>query len=139
MYQEVVVKVVAKEALTPQMIAAGAELTRRLDDVGFDLVASFWLYTSESNEWLLVLASPYVTTAGPVKAYRRIRRVLYNGAPEPDLPMMLWDTTVREDDDPLIVALRTGIKTRKKIDGKRYTETIINGQFIEDAYVYRVS
>ena len=139
MYQEVVVKVVAKEALTPQMIAAGAELTRRLDEVGFDLVASFWLYTAESNQWLLVLASPYVTTAGPVKAYRRIRRVLYNGATEPDLPMILWDTTVREDDDPLIVALRAGIKTRKKIDGKRYTETIINGQFTEDAYVYRVS
>ena len=43
MYQEVVVK----EALTPEMIAAGAELTRRLDEDGFELVASFWLYTSE--------------------------------------------------------------------------------------------
>lgn len=135
MYQEVVVK----EALTLQMIDAGAELTRRLDDVGFDLVASFWLYTSESNRWLLVLASPYVTEAGPLKAYGRIREVLYNGAAEPDLPMMLWDTTVREDDDPLIMAMRGAIKTRKKIDGRRYTESVINGQFIEDAYVYRVS
>ena len=37
MYQEVLVRAVVKEALTPQMIAAGAELTRQLDDVGFDL------------------------------------------------------------------------------------------------------
>ncbi len=135
MYQEVVVK----EALTPQMIAAGAELTRRLDDVGFDLVASFWLYTSESNQWRLVLSSPCVTAAGRRKAYRRIREVLYNGAAEPDLPMMLWDTTVREDNDPLIMALRGGIKPRKDMDGTRLTTSLINGQFIEDAYVYRVA
>ena len=139
MYQEVVVKVVAKEALTPQMITAGAKLTRQLDEVGFDIVASFWLYTSEANEWLLVLASPYVTAAGPLKTYTRIQEVLRNGSADSNQSLNLQDTTVREDDDPLIVALRTGIKTRKKIDGKRYTETVINGQFIEDAYVYRVS
>lgn len=139
MYQEVLVKVVAKEALTPQMITAGAKLTRQLDEVGFDIVASFWLYTSEANEWLLVLASPYVTAAGPLKAYTRIQEVLRNGSADSNQSLNLQDTTVREDDDPLIVALRTGIKTRKKIDGKRYTETVINGQFIEDAYVYRVS
>ena len=135
MYQEVVVK----EALTPEMIAAGAELTRRLDEDGFELVASFWLYTSESNQWLLVLASPYVTTAGPRKAYRRIRRVLYNGAAEPDLPMILWDTTVREDNDPLITALRSGLKPRRNIAGRRLTTSLVNGQFIEDAYLYHVS
>ena len=135
MYQEVVVK----EALTPEMIDAGAELTRRLDEVGFDLVASFWLYTSESNQWLLVLASPYVTTAGPLKAYRRIRRVLYNGAAEPDLPMMLWDTTVLEHNDPLITALRSGLKPRRNIAGRRLTTSIVNDQFIEDAYLYHVS
>ena len=135
MYQEVVVK----EALTPQMIAAGAELTRRLDDAGFDLVASFWLYTSESNQWLLVLASPYATAAGPIKAYRRIREVLYNSATELDIPMMLWDTTVREHNDPLVTALRTGLKPRKHVEGRRVTGSIVNDQFIEDAYVYRVA
>lgn len=135
MYQEVVVK----EALTPQMIDAGAELTRRLDEVGFDLVASFWLYTSESNQWLLVLASPYVTEAGRRKAYLRIRELLGNEAPGPDVAMMLWDTTLREHNDPLVTALRGGIKPRKDMDGTRLTTSLINGQFVEDAYVYRVS
>ena len=135
MYQEVVVK----EALTPQMIDAGADLTRRLDEDGFELVASFWLYTSESNEWLLVIASPYVTKAGRRKAYLRIRRLLYNGAAEQDFPMILWDTTVREHNDPLITALRSGLKPRRNIAGRRLTTSIVNGQFIEDAYLYHVS
>ena len=53
---------VVKEPLTEAMIRAGAELTRRLDELRWPVFASLWLYLSEGNQWRLMLASPLVAS-----------------------------------------------------------------------------
>ena len=66
-------EVLVKEQLTPDMIAAGHELTRRLrQDRDFGLICSLWLYSAESNRWKLTVATPVVDNSGPIHAYQLI-------------------------------------------------------------------
>src|SRR5207247_1427891 len=42
-----------KDLLTDTLIKAGADLTKKLDEVEWPVVASFWLYLPELNTWKL--------------------------------------------------------------------------------------
>ena len=128
---------VVKEVLTDLMIEAGADLTRRLDEVGWPVFASFWLYRPESNDWKLVIASPLVASRGPRRAYEAIQAALGKTAPKPRLA--LRDIKAVEPSNDLIRALRTAVDTGATISGVRFTNSAIDGQFIHDAYIYRVS
>jgi hypothetical protein len=131
-------KTVVKEVLTDEMIEAGAELTRRLDLTSLSVNASLWLYSPESGIWRLIIASPEVATSGPKKAYRKIRSVLFE-KPEGLGGMVLSDISVVEDYDPLISLLSTAVRTENGISGIRFSRNTINGQFIDDAYIYRLA
>ena len=127
-----------KDALTEAMIKAGAELTRRLDQVEWPVVACFWLYIPEQNTWKLVLASPVVTLSGPRKAYESVQ-VALGALPETKKGLTLSDIEVVEPRHYLVTLLRSAINTGPTINGIRFTRTMINGQFIHDAYIYRMS
>ena len=51
----------------------------------------------------------------------------------------LSDISVVENTDPLVTLLRTAVKTGMGIAGLRFSRNTINGHFIEDAYLYRVT
>ncbi|MFN2571352.1 MAG: hypothetical protein ABR537_07030 [Gemmatimonadales bacterium] len=127
-----------KDVLTDAKIKAGADLTRRLDDAEWPVIASFWLYLPEQNSWRLVVASPVVTLSGPRKAYETIQMAL-GALPETRKAIALNDVEVVEPQHYLVTLLRTAINTGPTINGIRFTRTMINGQFIHDAYIYRVS
>lgn len=131
-------EVVVKEVLTKEMIEAGAELTRLLDQTPLVVSASLWLYIPESNIWRLIIASPEVRTYGPKKVYQKIQPVL-SQMPEEKLSIGLRDISVVENNNPLIALLRMAIRTGGGISGIRFSETAINGHFIEDAYIYRMT
>ena len=131
-------EVVAKEALTDEMIKAGEKLTRHLDSTSLPVNASLWLYLPESGIWRLIIASPEVATSGPKKAYRKIQSVLLE-KPEGLSGMVLSDISVVEDDDPLISLLRTTVKTENGVSGIRFSRNTINGHFIDDSYIYRLT
>jgi len=63
---------VVKEQLTDGMIEAGAELTRKLDELGLPLTAAYWYFMPETNEWRLLFASPEVSAKGPRSVYSKI-------------------------------------------------------------------
>ena len=129
---------VVKESLSPNMIAAGKELTRRLDRMGFKALASFWLYNSETNEWRLVLASRQVDSKGPKKAYSTILNALTKKPEEKVIGLGLQIITLTSPLDPLIKSLRTALRTGKELSDIRFSRNRINDLFIEDAYIYRV-
>jgi len=120
------------------MVRAGAALTRKLDDLGWPLVASLWLYVTETNSWKLVLASPLVASAGPKQAYETVQTALAEVAAEAD-GLTLSDIGVTEPHNPLLKLLRVAIDTGPAIGAVRFTKNVINGQFIEDAYIYRMT
>lgn len=132
-----VTEVVVKESLSSEMISAGAELTRLLDESGFPVSASLWLYLYETNAWQFVIATPGVRDNGPRKAYDDIHSV---HAKMPDIESKIpyrYITVVDAASDPLISLLRPLFNTGAT--HKRFTHTVINGVLIEDAYIYRVT
>jgi hypothetical protein len=127
-----------KDVLTEAMIKAGAELTRKLDQVEWPVVASFWLYMPELNTWKVVLASPVVPLSGPRRAYESVQMALAT-LPQVRAQLSLSDIEVVEPRHYLVSLLRTAINTGPTINGIRFTRNTINGQFIHDAYIYRMS
>ncbi len=126
-----------KEPLTAEMIEAGKQLTSRLDRTDFEVLSSLWLFTSETNQWRLVLASPQLDREGPKKAYTRIQAVL-SQRPNEVAGLNLQNITALSPDDPLIRLLRTAIRTGRGLSGIRFSRNRINDTFIEDAYIYRL-
>jgi hypothetical protein len=127
-----------KEILTKGMIQAGADLVRRLDAAHLEVNAALWLYIPDANLWRLVIASPVVKAEGPKRVYQKIQLVL-SQAPDDADKVTLSDISVIEHMDPLITLLRTAVKTGNGISGLRFSRNTINGHFIEDAYLYRVT
>ena len=129
---------VIKEFLTDKMIEAGSSLTHLLDKSGLVVKASLWLYISESNQWRLIIGSPSVKEDGPRKVYERIHSTLLE-VPEDAPHIPLFNISAVEDDDQLISLLRLAINTGDGISGIRFSGNAINGHYIEDAYIYRVT
>ncbi len=133
-----VTEVVVKESLSSEMISAGAELTRLLDEAGFHVSASLWLYLSDANAWRFIVATPGVRDNGPKKAYEEIRSVLAK-IPDNHAKIEFRDiSAVDADGDPLISLMRFVFKL-SGINGIRFTNNVINGVLIEDAYIYRIT
>ena len=127
-----------KADLTKAMIEAGHGLLELLDHKAFRVKACFWFYFSDSDRWRLVVASPEVWARGPLAAYRKI-----NGAAR-RLPVEArifapGDVTAIKRTDPLVLLLRAAVSTGPGISGIRYTGSSVNGTFIDDAYIYRLT
>jgi hypothetical protein len=129
---------VVKEMLTQEMVQAGAELTRRLDEAHLEVCASLWLYIPDKNLWRLIVASPAVRQDGPKKVYQQIQTILSKMS-DKTWKIPLHDISVVEDTDPLITLLHTSMSTEDGISGIRLSRDTINGHFIEDGYIYKMT
>jgi hypothetical protein len=125
-----------KEPFTEEMKQAGAELTRRLDEAKWPVVASFWYFVPEENQWQLIFASPKLLSDGPKKAYETIRHV--SDTLREHFPSLEHISVVAPNDE-LVRALGSAIQTGWTISGIRFSRNTVNGKFIEDAYLYRVT
>lgn len=141
-------EVVVKEQLTPDMIAAGDELTKRLRHYqDFNLVCSLWLYTSEANDWKLVVATPIAESSGPIHVYQLIQGIIGEDWPA-HLDMHLYTISVLRSNHSFVKALSSlghfeiqdlppGPRPAPTVRvPKKITFTRIQDVFIEDAYVY---
>ena len=124
--------------LRQELIDAGAALIRKLDESGLQPAAAFWFYAPDAQAWKLVLAEVKVGTEGPKEVYRRIQRLL-GKAPKQFAELSLDDVALAKPDAPLVNLLRTAIRTGPGISGIRFSNNVINGTVIQDAYIYRLS
>lgn len=127
---------VVKEQLTDEMIEAGATLTQKLDELGVQIPVAMWFFEPEINEWRLLFASPQVSAEGPQAVYRKIQEARKALGPEAErLPFStigLLDTNHR-----LVQLLRSAQRTGPGVSRVRFSKNVINGQFIDDALIYR--
>lgn len=130
-------EVVVGEQLTGEMIEAGKRLLRALDSSRLRFSGAFWLYMSDSEAWRLVLVSQEVNIHGPRKVYGDIQDVLLKSQERKKL--RLSDITVMENDAEFITSLRRAVGTSDGIAGIRFSRNSINGHYIEDAYIYRLT
>ncbi len=131
-------EVLVTGALTQEMIMAGESLLRSLDKSNLDTRGALWLYLSEENCWRLLFALPAVRVLGPKAVYKKIRSII-NKLPENEPKLETKDITVTDENAPLIVLLKGAISTGPGISGTRFSRNTINGHFIEDAYIYRLT
>lgn len=124
------------EQLTPDMIKSGEFLIAALDKLNLLVKSAFWLLLPDQHVWRLVIASPEVRLSGPKAVYRKVVSALRR-LPSEVSPIGAKDISVVEDKDPLVVMLGSIISTGPGVSGIRFSRSVINGQMIEDAYLYR--
>ena len=125
-----------KEALTEDMKQAGAELMRKLDEAKWPVTAAFWFFLPDENQWKLMLASPKLESEGPKHSYEEISKAVstlrkYFGSLE-------FISVVAPKHD-VVKTLALAIHTGWAIDGIRFSKRMVDGHFIDDAYVYRMT
>lgn len=125
-----------KEALTEEMIRTGASVVEALDRHNFIVDAALWLYLTDTNQWRLLVASPEVHVEGPRKAYTRLLHVMRNAHVH---GVSLDNVAVLDSQDPFIRQFKGLVRTTRGISPQRFSRNTINGQFIEDALIYRMA
>ena len=125
-----------KTALVEKYIEDGKKLITGLDEKGFRLDAALWFYLTDSDEWRLLLASPFVEKEGPRKSYNVIQSVLEGLSPPSAIS--LKDISIVSPNYNLIQLLKIAIRTGPGISDIRFTRNVINNTLIEDAYIYRI-
>ena len=130
---------VVKEPLTADMIDAGEELIRKLDDLGVPTTAALWLFDPEVNDdWRLLFASPDVGSKGPLHVYRQIQVALEQlGAKATGVPFLAIG--LLDGNDDLVRRLRTAVQTGADVKRIRFSKRVAEGHYIEDALIYRVA
>jgi hypothetical protein len=124
-----------KEILVGQFVENGRRLIEGLDQAGFPVIAAFWRFLPEAEEWRLFIASPKVNELGPLAAYATIQEALAQH--QIDLP--LHRVSVVSPEEPFVTDLRIFAGTDPEpFIGKDYLQNIVVGElYIEGAYVYR--
>jgi len=125
-------------ALTPQLIEEGAELLQALDASGLTPDAAFWFYFSDINAWKLVLAEMRVGPDGPREVYKQVQRTL-DALSDTIKSFSLADVVVAKPDAAVVSVLKRALRVERNAGGVRFSQNVIDGVLIEDAYIYRLA
>jgi hypothetical protein len=132
-----------KEALSKEMIDSGRELVRALLQRQVELTACFWLYSSERNDWRLVVAFPQVEKEGPLKAYETIQSVIRPLGAQQTTPegfrrlLRLTDVSVLEPSNRLVRSVQSVPLFDE--DGMQFKQSRLGDSFVEGVYIYNLS
>lgn len=128
-------EILVKEPLTKEMVEAGQELLNRIEQAGDpNLVAAFWRYKAEGNNWQLVLVSPQAESNGVISVLGKVRSLIY-GPPGKIPGIDLLDITVIGSHERIASGLAE--RNRKyNLSGQRLSNYYVNGIFIDDGYMY---
>ncbi|MEK7730230.1 MAG: hypothetical protein AAB363_00070 [Planctomycetota bacterium] len=122
--------------LSADQIEAGEALLRRLDEEGVKVDAALWFYFADKEDWKLLLSLPEVIGQGPKAAYKEVQRIL-SGSKGPS-GISLADVAVARQSSDLLSSIRGAVGTVPGISQLRFVKCVFNGQFIEDALIYRL-
>lgn len=126
------------EMLSEQMIMAGADLLKKLDESSCNVKAAFWMYFPDEKTWKYIVASPLVKDEGPRKYYKRIIDANAKIGNTENV-ISLNDISVSNIDNQLIQLLKYAISTGDSISNIRFSKNTINGFFIDDTHIYRMN
>jgi hypothetical protein len=130
--------IVVKDQLTDAMVDGGADLTRKLDELGLKTSAAFWFFMPDLNEWRLLFASSEVSAKGSRDVYRRIGRAI-DALGRGTSAVPLSAVGLLENDADLLKALRRVVAlTGPGLARLRISKSAVNGHFIDDVLVYRM-
>lgn len=118
------------------MIEEGRRLLTALDKADVAVRAALWLYNSERETWTLQLAMPAFDALGPRASYEALEKVIRSAK----IGLRLDQVGVARSDAPMIETLRSAVKTPvKAVSGIWFTQNVVEGVVVEDAYIYRLA
>ena len=123
-------------ALVEEDVEAGRRAAEAFDASGPQSKAILWLYEPDAGEWRLIVGTPVVDEEGPRAAVSKISKALETHDLMSVLPLRRVSAVGMRT--PLIRALRKVVRTRSDLSGIRFTNNVINGLLIHDAYIYRM-
>jgi hypothetical protein len=124
------------QILTNEMIESGKALIQKMDEKGIQPDAALWLYFPDIQAYKLLIAEIKVGKIGPRDIYKKIQNILSKLPKEKKLS--LDDIALAKPNAPIIALLKVALKTDPGISGIRFTNNVINGTVVEDAYIYRL-
>ena len=129
-------EILVKEQLTKEMIIIGEDVLQALRKDKFEILALFWLYSSESNEWTLTIVSPQVDSDGPLKTYARVGNAITKGAKTINASTL--NLTVLSPNEDLVRALAS-VNAFSPLSRIRLSRSGLNGIYVEDIYIYFIA
>lgn len=125
----------ASKPLIEEKIEQGKDLIESLDQSGVKARAAFWFYLESIEDWKLILGFEKYESKD---IYLKIANFL---SEKPYSNIRIGEITVSPLNDDLIRLIGVAIATPP--DGSlqkiRFAGNVINGVFIEDAYIYRMN
>lgn len=128
-------EILVSSDLNQEMIDAGKSLIEHLDRKNALINSAMWFYISEDEGWKLLLTSKLIIQRGPKYLYTLIDTI--NNEVDKKIPLKF--ILLSSPDNPLIQTLCKAISTGDGISGIRFSKNYINGQMIEDSYIYRMT
>jgi len=122
--------------LTEKLIEGGKCLIEELDTSGIKVNGALWIFFQEEGFWKLMLSFPDVDKSGPKSAYSKVQKALSKLTKKDGLS--LDDIAIAKSSSPLLHLLKKVVHTGTGISGIRFSNNVVNGQLIADAYIYRL-
>ena len=122
--------------ISESMIIGGKRLVEEIDSLGFSPEAALWMYSPENGDWKLLLSFSDIERVGPRFYYEKIQRAI--SKLEDEVEISLDDVVLTKPANPVIHLLRKTVQTGPGIAGIRFSNNVVNGHLIEDAYIYRL-
>jgi len=128
-----------KAFLVDSQINEGRLFLEELDKVDFDVKAAFWVYYGEDPTWKLMIASrafaldPLNEKENPYAVIFRVLNSIQNRT------LSIADIEPVSLAHPFVRVLSSVIFTGPGIVRMRFVNTVFNGIFFEDLYVYRMN
>jgi len=123
--------------LVDTQIEDGERILRQLDSDRFNVDSALWLFDTQKEKWILLIATPLVNSVGPKKSYAKIKKSLDKLATP--LKTAALEVALIKPDHDLLRLLKSVVRVEPKIARMRFTGNVINGKLIEDALIYRLS
>ena len=123
--------------LRHERIKSGAALLEQLDSAGVRVDMALWHYSSQRENWRLILSLPKLARKAPLRAYEAIQNA-YNRIPAEQRDLDLTDITLSPAYHELLKRLRVARRKGELRQGIRISHHGLQGMLIEDAYIYRV-
>jgi len=123
--------------LDEKRITGGESLLEALDEAGLKVNAAFWFLFPDFEQWRLVISLPKLEAKGPRHAYEEVQKVLRKANDATSIA--LSDVTIAPKKSRLLELLRSAVKTGPGISRIRFSDNVVNGQYITDALIYRLN
>ena len=117
-------------------VESGRKILRTLDSNGIKIKVALWAHLSRYEDWRLLLASSQFDVKDRRDAYELVFSTLYQAGitvqeAEPIMVFGMKDTFIQD--------LRRTFSKAKSVEGMRLGGQVFGNQYVEDAYVYRIT